>query len=224
MNPYLIRSTKSAGFIFFWVCFLVLPLSVYGEAYHPLEPLHILSKYRTSGSSGPSQTLNWIVSTEDLPTYRTLDFFLPGGQKPLCTLMLSLEKHPLKIEWQALGERKQRVFETLMVLPDFPAPCDILPSVSGENTQTFKTRREAGGRWFVTTYRVVRQEVDLQEVLRQGWVHAGVKIQGPFYFLKVLDSSGDMVLRQLWEYNGNWWLYEESRVSGRQSWRIEGEE
>lgn len=222
MNPYFLRSSKALLFVFFIACFLMLSPAVHGEAYHPEGALQVLSEYRDS-HSGPTRKVNWKVRSEDLATHWTLDFFLAGGHEPLCRLMLSHEKDKLKIEWQAHGVWKKTVFEEIMVMADFPVPCDILPIGTGENTGTFKTRREAGGSLFVTTYKVVRQEVGLQEAMRQGWIRAGVKAQGPFYFLNVLDSSGDMVLRQLWDNNGNWWLYEEN-VSGRRSWLLEGGE
>lgn len=222
MNSYSLRSSKTPLFVFFIACFFMLPPLVHGEAYHPEGALHVLSEYRDS-RSGPTRKANWEVRPEDLAAHRTLDFFLAGSHEPLCRLMISHEKDKLKIEWQAYGVRKKAVFEEIMVLTDFPVPCDILPIGTGENTGTFKTRREAGGRLFVTTYKVVHQKVGLQEAMRQGWIRAGVKAQGPFYFLNVLDSNEDMVLRQLWDHNGNWWLYEEN-VSGRRSWLLEGGE
>jgi len=200
----------------------MLPPVAHGEAYHPEGALHILSEYREL-RSGSTRKANWKVLPEDLDAHRILNFYLADGNEPLCKLMLFHEKDKLKIQWQARGVRKKTVFEEILVLPDFPVPCDILPIDMDENTGTFKTRREAGGRWFVTTYKVVRKEVGPQEAMGQGWIRAGVKAPGPFYFLNVLDSSGNMVLRQLWDDNGNWWMYEEN-VSGRRSWLVEGGE
>lgn len=195
-----------------------VPAPARGEPYYPDGAISVLSEY-TDGSAASPRQVKWDIRTRDFDAYWTLAFSPGGSQDPLCRVTLSRGEDGLNIAWEGPGDRGKTRFSAMMVLPGFPAPCDILPSVTGDSTRTYRVKREAGGHGFVTTYRVVREEVTLQEATARGWVRALTEIQPPLSALRVVDSSGATVVMQLWDSHGSWWLYEES--GSRRSWVVE---
>jgi len=210
------------GPLLFFLLLTLLSAShgVAAEPYRVSAEILILSEYAASNASLPPRTEIWRVDSEEETDHGWgLRFFLGEGDSgaAICKVTLSRGTSGGDIGFQAPGVG-EGAYEDIMVLSNFPAPCDVLPVEPDAEDRTYTQRRAAGGARFATQYRVVREDVAPEEALEKGWIKEGVQIQSPLTMISVSDDQGRMVVRQLWPQGGDWWLYEENDY--RRSWLI----
>jgi len=209
------------GSLLFFLLSLLLPSGVTGaDPYRPLSKIRVLSEYAAANASQPPRNEIWAVNSEEpVDDGWELRFFLNEGEsgKALCRVQLLPHANGRNIKYQVPG-MKERAYEDIMILSDFPAPCDVLPVNPDAEDRIYTQRRTAGGARFVTQYRAVRENVALGEALEKGWIKEVVPIQSPLMMISILDDRGRTVVRQLWPQGGEWWLYEEN--DSRRSWLI----
>jgi hypothetical protein len=193
------------------------------EPYHVSAEIRILSEYAAEKAPLPPSTEIWRVGLMQKTDHAWgLSFFLDEGASgsAICKVTLSPGTVGRNIEFQAPG-MEEGTFEDIMILSNFPAPCDVLPVKTNAEDRVYTQRRSAGGARFMTQYRIVRKEVAPEEAMKKGWIKEELPIQAPLTMISVVDDRGRVVVKQLWPRNGEWWLYEENDY--RRSWLINAE-
>ncbi len=118
-----------------------------------------------------------------------------------------------------MGKTGQKKSDTgLLLVPGFPAPCDVLPIGRQDSGRTYEERSEAGGRVFSRTYRISFAAFAVDEAKARGWIRAEDPGKAGLIMVALTDDRGRPVVMQLWPADGSWWLYEETPL--RRSWLI----
>ena len=107
----------------------------------------------------------------------------------------------------------------ILLVPGFPAPCDVLPVGAQDSGTLYEEKAEAGGRVFSQRYRVSSAAVNIGEAKTMGWIRAEDPGRAGLVMVSVSDEQGRPVVKQLWPADGSWWLYEETPV--RRSWLVQ---
>ena len=188
--------------------------------YRPAAPLSLVSEYADLKSSAPPHTQVWQVVPETSPDGATvLRFFLEaaGEAGALCEVMLPPPGAAGEIRWTGkTGQKKSGA--GMLLLPGFPAPCDVLPVDRQDGSGAYAERSEAGGRVFARSYRVSFTTSSVGEAKTLGWIRAEDPAGTELIMVSVTDDKGRPVVKQLWPADGSWWLYEETPL--RRSWLI----
>lgn len=212
------------GSLLFFLLFSLWPSGVAGaDPYRLLSEIRILTEYVAANSPQSPHTEIWVVNLEERMDHDwELRFFLSEGEsgESICKVTLFPQASGRSIRFRAPG-MEEGIFEDMMVLSNFPAPCDVLPVEPDAEDRIYTQRRSAGGARFIARYRAVREGVAPEEALEKGWIKMGAQIQTPLTMVSILDDQGRMVVKQLWPKGGDWWLYEESDF--RRSWLISSE-
>jgi hypothetical protein len=188
--------------------------------YRPATAVSIQSEYSAIKSSARPHTQVWKVVPETAPDGATLlRFFLEAAAEaaPLCELRLPPPGAAGEIRWQ--GKTGQKSGAGILLVPGFPAPCDVLPVGTKESGTLYEEKAEAGGRVFSQRYRVSSAQVDIGEAKTMGWIRAEDPGRAGLVMVSVTDEQGRPVVKQLWPADGSWWLYEETPV--RRSWLVQ---
>jgi hypothetical protein len=194
-------------------------------SYRPAAALSILSEYGASDDPAPRHTQIWKVAPEaGLDGAATLRFFPEAiaGADALCVLRLPAPGPAGAIRWEGVGISGEKRSDTgLLLVPGFPAPCDVLPVGETPEGRVYQERSEAGGRVFIRTYRLLTQPSSAGEARAMGWIRAEAEktVRSALSMITVTDEKGRLVVRQLWPAAGAWWLYEETPL--RRSWLID---
>jgi len=209
------------GSLLFFLLSLFLPSGVAGaDPYRPLSEIRILTEYVAANASEPPRNEIWAVNLEERVDHGwALRFFLNEGEsgRAICKVTLVPRAGGRNIKFQVSG-MEEGAYEEILVLSNFPAPCDVLPVEPDAEDRIYTQRRSAGGARFIARYRAVREDVAPEEAQDKGWIKEGVQIQAPLTMISILDDQGRMVVKQLWPQGGDWWLYEENDV--RRSWLL----
>ena len=182
----------------------------------PTTPLQIVTQEAPDIPGGSIIVRNWTVEPISGPEACTLrfSFDIPDGAIPVCSLKISEDGTPVL---DPVRGQPRRGADGLLLAVGFPAPCSILPIQTIDSERTFTQRRSAGGMTFAKKLRVVREPIPTRQALDSGWLRHPVDAETLNLF-SVLDSSGKVVLMQLWSPGDAWWLYEET--AERKAWRI----
>jgi hypothetical protein len=208
-------------FIFSFVFFLAVQATLFLPETHAAQ-LAVLSEYQGAGGDESFSSRRWAVTIEDREdATRSIRFYVHQSRAgyPICEITVTPEEDGAAITWQ--GKRKGRDKTTsngLMVLPGYPAPCDMLPSNQAGAQRSFQERAAADKRVFVKQYHLSYQDVSRAEAIEQGWLKAGSGHYPAFHMRTVVDDQENLVVRQLWPEDGSWWVYEETRF--RRSWLV----
>ena len=189
--------------------------------YRPAAAVSILSEYPASKASAPPHTQVWKVVPEGAPDGATLlRFFLEASAEavPVCALRLPPPGSGGEIRWEGMGRSGQKKSGTgVLLVPGFPAPCDVLPVGPGDGGgEVYEERIEAGGRVFSKKYRISSHSVTAGEARAMGWIRVEDPGAAGLIMVTVTDDKARPVVKQLWPGDGSWWLYEETPL--RRSW------
>jgi hypothetical protein len=208
------------------IAFPILVSEAWGFSYRPETRLTIMSEYPSCGESVSISFRVWEVVPEVAPDGTYLLKFFPeafGSVTSVCELKISPAGGVGQIEWQGIEKNRKKIMtEGLLIVPGFPAPCDILPVSGKEPDKTYEDRIEAGGRIFLKKYRAFWKAVSLEEARANGWLKKDIPKPAALQMITVVDGQEHLVVKQLWDANGTWWLYEETPL--RRSWRMFGKE
>jgi hypothetical protein len=194
-------------------------------SYRPAKAVSIMSEYGASDAAAPRHTQVWKVVPEAGPDgVVTLRFFPEAiaGADALCVLRLPAPGQAEAIRWEGVGTSREKRSDTgLLLVPGFPAPCDILPVGETPEGRVYQEKSEAGGRVFIRRYRLLTQPSSAGEAKDMGWIRAEAEktVQSALIMVTVTDEKGRLVVRQLWPADGAWWFYEETPL--RRSWLID---
>jgi hypothetical protein len=190
--------------------------------YRPAAAVSIQSEYSAFKSSARPNTQVWRVVPETGPAGATiLRFFLEATAEAtaLCEIRLPAPGAPGEIQWSGAAKTGQKkTGRGILLLPGFPAPCDVLPVGTKDSSAVYTEKTEAGGRVFSKTYRVAVEAVSDDAAKAMGYLRAEVPGRAGLVMVSVIDEAGRPVVKQLWPADGAWWLYEETPV--RRSWLI----
>jgi len=184
--------------------------------YRPSETLNLLSEYH---DSVPPHSRVWKVVPESGSSGASiLRFFtsISAETGAACELRLPSPGSAGDIQWEGKSGQK-KIVSGILLLPGFPAPCDILPIGLGGGG-VYEEKSEAGGRVFSRSYRVTFDAVSFAEAKSMGWVKVENPGQAGLIMVAVTDGKGRPVVKQLWPADGSWWIYEETSL--RRSWLI----
>ena len=190
--------------------------------YRPAAALSILSEYTASKVSTPPHTQVWKVVPEVGPAGESiLRFFLEASAEAvtLCELRLPSPGAAGEIQWQGMGKTGQKKSGAgILLVPGFPAPCDVLPVGRQDSGGVYDERVEAGGRVFLRSYQVSFAAFSVGEAKAQGWIRVEDPGNAGLIMITITDEKGRPVVKQLWPADGSWWLYEETPL--RRSWLL----
>jgi len=203
--------------------FLVISHSViYALPYRPEVKIRILSVYRSYGDKFPEYSRVWNMEPEIAPDGKYLLKFYPepgSSAIPICLLNIDGGGAIKEIEFKTKeDERGKTIKNGLLIVPDFPVPCDIIPVLQSDSDEIYEDRAEAGGRIFVRRYSISYSRIDLQEAREKDWLRTDLPEPPGLNMITVVDDKGREVVRQIWPVDGTWWIYEETSM--RKSWRI----
>lgn len=190
--------------------------------YRPAEAVCILSEYAAFNDSAPPRTQVWNVVPEATPDgAATLRFFPEAAARAdaVCELYLSPSGSAGEIRWKGIGKSAEKRSETgLLLIPGFPAPCDILPVGEKDEGRVYQEKTQAGGSVFIRRYLVSTEVFTVTEAKARGWIKGEESGISGLIMVTVTDEKGRLAVRQLWPADGSWWLYEETPL--RRSWLI----
>ncbi len=190
--------------------------------YRPASALSLLSEYAAFNDSAPPHTQVWKVVPEVGPDGASiLRFFLETSVEAgaVCEIRLPSPGAAGDIQWKGMGNSGQKKSGAgILLLPGFPAPCDVLPVGQGDRGGAYGERIEAGGRVFSKSYRVSFAAFTVAEAKAMGWIRVEDLGTAGLIIVTVTDERGRPVVKQLWPVDGSWWLYEETPL--RRSWLI----
>jgi hypothetical protein len=193
--------------------------------YRPAAALSIQSEYAAPAGSARPHTQVWKVVPETGSDGGTLlRFFLEAAADGVarCELTLPAPGAVGEIQWTGMGKTGQKKSGAgILLVPGFPAPCDVLPVDQQQDSgRVYEERSEAGGRVFSRSYRISFAAFGVGEAKAMGWI----RVEDPgkaagLIMVAVTDEKGRPVVKQLWPAGGSWWLYEETPL--RRSWLIQ---
>ena len=190
--------------------------------YRPVAALSILSEYAAFNDSAPRHTQVWKVVPEvGSDGASILRFFLEASAEtiPVCEIGIPSPGTAGEIRWKGTGKSGQKNSSAgILLLPGFPAPCDVLPVGPGDRGGAYEERIEAGGRVFSKSYRVSFVAFDVADAKAMSWIRVEDPGKAGLIMVTVTDEKGRLVVKQLWPADGSWWLYEETPL--RRSWLI----
>jgi hypothetical protein len=190
--------------------------------YRPAGALSLLSEYTAINDSAPRHTQIWKVVPEVGPDGASiLRFFVEASAEAgtVCELTLPSPGAAGDIQWKGMGKSGQKKSGAgILLLPGFPAPCDVLPVGQGDRVGVYGERIEAGGRVFSKSYRVSSDTFSVADAKAMGWIRVESPGEAGLIMVTVTDERGRPVVKQLWPADGSWWFYEETSL--RRSWLI----
>jgi len=190
--------------------------------YRPAAALSIVSEDAVVKDSAPPHSQVWKVVPEVGPDGASiLRFFLEASTAAvtLCELRFPAAGAAGEIRGEGMGKSGQKKSGAgILLVPGFPAPCDVLPVGQGDSGRVYEERIEAGGRVFSKSYRVSFHGFSVGEAMAMGWIRAEDPGRTGLIMVAVTDEKGRPVVKQLWPADGSWWLYEETPL--RRSWLI----
>jgi len=216
------RVMHSGSFLLAVIGLLMLADECRAFPYRPANALSLLSEYAAFNDSAPPHTQLWKVVPEVGPDgVSILRFFLEASAEAgaVCELSLPSPGAAGDIQWRGTGKSGQKKSGTgVLLLPGFPAPCDVLPVGQGDRGGSYGERIEAGGRVFSKSYRVSFAGFSVADAKAMGWIRLEDPGKAGLIMVTVTDERGRPVVKQLWAADGSWWLYEETSL--RRSWLI----
>jgi hypothetical protein len=216
------RVTRSGAVLLAAIGLLMFAGECRAFPYRPASALSLLSEYAALNDSVPPHTQVWRVVPEAGPDgASTLRFLVEASAEagPVCELRLPSPGTAGDIQWKGMGTSRQKKSGTgILLLPGFPAPCDILPVGQGDRGGAYGERIEAGGRVFSRSYRVAFAVFTVADAKALGWIRAEDPGTAGLIMVTVTDEKGRPVVKQLWPAGWSWWLYEETPL--RRSWLI----
>jgi hypothetical protein len=217
------RVTHSGAVLMAVIGLLILADVCGAFPYRPAAALSLLSEYTALNDSEPPHTQVWKVVPEAGPDGGSILRFLVEASPEagaVCELRLPSSGAAGDIQWKGLGKRGEKRSGTgMLLLPGFPAPCDILPVGRGDRGGVYGERAEAGGRVFSRSYRVSFAAFSVADAKAMGWIRLDDPGTAGLIMVTVADDKGRPVVKQLWPADGSWWLYEETPL--RRSWLID---
>lgn len=176
-----------------------------------VHPLH------SSGSGRETSERIWLVSKSERREKTTeVSFFLDKRDTvPVKTLSFTPEG---RVQSKDRTGDQKGTSAALLVSPGSPVPADILPVGQKEREKIYEEQMHAGGRVFLKAYRVVVEEVSVNDARAGGWLRLSPADDTTLTQLSVYDDENVRVAFQLWPAAGDWWLYEETPY--RRSWQV----
>ena len=201
--------------------FLSVPVQVFGQNGETATCLKLFTQYFENDTKEVYQARNWeacIVTRGD--GNREINFSLEGSRKkPLCRIKYGTSEGAPLYLWEDL--RLGRTMSNdiaFLINPGYPVPSDILPISDGRHIETAHIRQSAGGQVFSHTYKITEEKISSEDASGVGMIRETDFISDTLLLFTVFDKDGEIVLKQLWPYEGaSWWIYEETAY--RRSWR-----
>ncbi|WP_124327648.1 hypothetical protein [Desulfonema ishimotonii] len=201
------------------VLYLLIYLLFLPSVSYAAETFRLLTGY--TPSDRPAYSRMWDVFLEISSSDHMLEILFYPEKNPrnsICKIRKSVSDDGRKIFLETAAKKNLQSANGLLVLPEFPAPCSILPIHQIENQKVYEQSRQAGGRTFAKQFSVSRELFKRDVCLKNGWIKNGITTTGMLVMFTVKNKQNKMVIKQLWPENGKWWIYEET--VDRRSWRL----
>ncbi|MBU0484140.1 MAG: hypothetical protein KKB30_06465 [Proteobacteria bacterium] len=212
--PWLIRLSVA---VLFFALFLYSDV-VEARPYLPALPLHIATEVQALTSGPALDKIEYGVRAAMTGADQfTLDFYpLSQQDKTLCRLNFQAAG---LLTWQrSMAETPQPASQPLFLQPGFPLPVDILPVGQEAAQEKYEVKSSGGGRTFLKSYTVAVAEIAHETARQNGWLKVSLAPDALLHLYTVTDSNDNLVARQLWPAQADWWLFEETAF--RRSWLI----
>jgi hypothetical protein len=188
----------------------------------PAAVVTILSTYPLLHDKALPVSQVWKVVPEATAGGAAVLRFFPETESTagsICEIILPPSGEEGEITWRGVGKSAEKRSSTgLLIIPGFPAPCDILPVEGAGEGRVYQEKSEVGGSVFSRSYRVDFAQYSFAEAQAQGWIKGAAPVSTGLVMVTVTDARGRLTVRQLWSAAGSWWLYEETPL--RRSWLI----
>lgn len=199
---------------------IILSISQLAPAapYQPQNPITIHSEYIQPNRV--SQRV-WRIIPESSQDTHTLRFYPKSADKRICEIKFLFDKGSFhQVIWNGLGKKERVEKRPFLILPGFPAPCNLIPVDETISEIRYEKRKKAAGRTFIQRYRMEWRQFSRSDCVKNGWLKEKYAIPETekLQMATVYDAQGRTILRQLWDENQSWWYYEETL--DRRSWRI----
>jgi hypothetical protein len=211
----------SVSLSLFLAC-LTYGLCASAEPYFIDREIEVLTVYSNDPDNTTPKKEEWrIIPVETGNNSVTLEFCSKRKQNSAAICRVSIQRnHPQNtISWQGIGNSQQLSGEEgFLIIPGYPAPCDILPVSQKEKNKNYIIRNMVGGQIFVDQYEVSVDSISVETARQNGWIDSGKADPEKIVQVTVRNEKKETVLIQLWPVNGVWWIYEET--PHRKSWAL----
>jgi len=197
--------------------------------YQVNDQIRIFSQHSAGPKTPDGNAVNWRVAPKftkdgslELSFYKNVSDQPEASDQPVCRISFSGSGKPAAWDGGPAG-RDIILLDNLLIVPGFPAPCEILPvaQLKGKtDALIYDVRREVGGRVFIEKIQVTCIAVDINDALSKGWVtEDGQPVSGGLWLIRAVNLRTDtLIVQQLWSSDGFWWIYEETPF--RRSWMV----
>lgn len=190
----------------------------------------VFSQRGEAGEKDVPDPRTWRIDcrSEQQSQARVLSFYPENAEEAFCRIGISATGELLS---SRIPGARGNVLEAegLLLVPGYPAPCDILPQKllapdapdAPDAPLSFTIQRTIGGERFADEICVSSRRISAAAAEEKGWLKIPADdISASLHLVKAVNCrSGELVCQQLWQPEGGWWLYEET--PHRRSWRIE---
>ena len=211
-----------ASFILF--VFFSLPATVLGV--HPSclleKPVYIQTDSLCTDMPGvQSEMLQLTVAPMPLDGNAVqLGYYYSGTKKLAGNLIISDKGNSSWDGWDSEINFFQDV--NLFIVPGFTIPVDLLPValfLTEDLSADYEFAKTVNGSQFVTRIRISSYSVASEQALQSKWLQITDNIPLNLRIIEAMDlQTGNILIRQLWEPDSSWWVYEETPY--RRSWRM----
>lgn len=152
---------------------------------------------------------------------KMIDFFGTDNRQKIGSLIFSPDG---SVNWQGAGDLA-RSFQAdgLFIIPGLSIPVDVLPVKKVFNAEEgflfYEFQKKAGDRSFLERIEIFSLPVSRSEAMENGWLRYYENQSDNFFLICAKkQETNELVVQQLWEPGGGWWIYEETMF--RRSWRL----
>ncbi len=210
---------------FFVTVLVVLVFSNSGfglDVYQPESQVQLVTEITGEGPAGGKPVLisSIVGPVQHIDDKSYIEFFNSNTGALFGSLSFSLTG---TVSWDGKGVvAKPFQAEHLLIIPGFSIPADVLPVfrvLASDEPLVFELKSQAGGRSFIHRIQISSRMVSREEAVQNHWIKKDIGIASALYMIEAVDlQTGGMVVKQLWEPDSAWWLYEQTPL--RRSWRI----
>ena len=213
-------------FIFFAalaICQIGIDCSA-SEFFYPDGNVEIETLYfKNDGETITNKQIWQVIVKSEGDNTVILEFIQSGGDlsTSLCEVIIEKEDGERRIVWKSNdGKKELHGNNGFLPVGGYPVPCDMLPVYQKEPEKEYVLYKKVAGATFAERYTVKIENVDAKTAQNNGWIKSDGNTDSlDFMTVSAYNSDKKPVVKQLWEKNSDWWLYEETPY--RRSWRIQ---
>lgn len=187
--------------------------------YQPKANINLKTVYNNG-----NQVIFWKIIPENIRQGYCLKFY--DNNRYHCRINIRQDKsHEVSITlFNSSNELVHRSFKAFFPVYGFKVPFHMIDMDSlHQNKENFKIIQTAGGSKFSTLFNLSIKIITIKQAKENQWILPEFKSDKykndleKLYLFLVKSETGKIILKQLWQENADWWLYEETETE--KSWR-----